>query len=263
MDEIANPLVSVITPVYNAEQFIAQTIQSVLSQTYSNWELILVDDGSSDHSLQIISVFQQKHNNIFLFKNAQNSGAAITRNRGMEEAKGKYIAFLDADDVWLPIKLEKQIGLMEAKRLDVSFSSYNLMDADGVLLGKKIKALERLSYKKLLKCNYVGNLTGVYNAQTLGKIYTKNLRKRQDWLLWLAAVKQTKQPVIGIQVALANYRIQSDSMSANKLGLIKYNYAVYKTGLNFSTLKSLYCMVLFLYEYLFVKSKNTIEVPKT
>lgn len=257
-----NPLVSIITPVYNAEKFISQTIQSVLSQTYSNWELILVDDVSKDNSLQIISTFTEVHKNILLFKNDKNSGAAITRNRGMEEAKGKYIAFLDADDVWFPIKLEKQIGMMEAKHLDVSFSSYNLMDANGVLLGKKVKALEQLSYRKLLKCNYVGNLTGVYNIQTLGKIYTKNLRKRQDWLLWLAAVKKTKQPVLGIQEALANYRLQPDSMSANKYGLIKYNYSVYKKGLNFSTLKALYYMVLFLYEYLFIKSKNTIEVPK-
>ncbi|WP_159022072.1 glycosyltransferase [Formosa sp. L2A11] len=257
-----NPLVSIITPVYNAEKFISQTIQSVLSQTFTNWELILVDDGSSDDSLRLISKFTEVHKNILLFKNAKNSGAAITRNRGMEEAKGKYIAFLDADDIWFPNKLEIQIGIMEAKQLDVSFSSYNLMDADGNPLGKKVKALEQLTYKKLLKCNYVGNLTGIYNTQTLGKIYTKNLRKRQDWLLWLAAVKKTKHPVIGIQESLANYRLQPDSMSANKFGLIKYNYSVYKTGLEFSTLKALYCMALFLYEYLFVKSKNTIEVPK-
>ncbi|WP_299776572.1 glycosyltransferase family 2 protein [uncultured Formosa sp.] len=256
------PLVSIITPVYNAEKFISQTIETVLSQTYTNWELILVDDGSSDNSLQIISKFTAAHKNIFLFKNAENSGAAITRNRGMEEAKGKYIAFLDADDIWFPTKLDKQIGMMEAKHLDVSFSSYNLMDAEGHSLEKKVKALEQLTYKKLLKCNYVGNLTGIYNAQTLGKIYTKNLRKRQDWLLWLAAVKKTKQPVLGIQESLANYRLQSDSMSANKFGLIKYNYSVYKTGLQFSTVKSLYYMVLFLYEYLFVKSKNTIDLPK-
>ena len=263
MNEMSKPLVSVVTPVYNAEKFIAHTIQSVLSQTYFNWELILVDDGSTDQSLDIISDFQKAHSNILLFKNPENSGAAITRNRGMAEAKGKYIAFLDADDYWFTNKLEIQIGLMETRQLDVCFSSYNLMDANGKNLGKQVRALNELTYSKLLKCNYVGNLTGVYNAESLGKIYTKNLRKRQDWLLWLAAVKSTKQPVIGIQEPLANYRLQPDSMSANKLGLIKYNYSVYKTGLNFSTVKSVYCMALFLYEYLFVKSKNTIDLPKT
>ncbi|QDO93144.1 glycosyltransferase family 2 protein [Formosa sediminum] len=263
MNHVSTPLVSVVTPVFNAEKFIAQTIQSVISQTYTNWELILVDDGSVDKSLEIISDFQKKHSNIFLYKNVQNSGAAITRNKGMAEAKGAYIAFLDADDFWLPEKLEIQIGLMESRQLEVSFSSYNLMDANGNLLGQHVQALKKLTYNKLLKCNYIGNLTGVYNAERLGKIYTKNLRKRQDWLLWLEAVKRTKQPVIGIQEPLANYRLQPNSMSANKLGLIKYNYSVYKTGLNFSTVKSVYFMLLFIYEYIFVKSKNTIETPKT
>ncbi|WP_066222788.1 glycosyltransferase family 2 protein [Formosa haliotis] len=256
------PLVSIITPVFNAERYIATSITSVLGQTYLNWELILVDDCSTDCSLDVISRFTSVHQNIFLFTNEKNSGAAVTRNRGTKEAKGKYIAFLDADDVWFPTKLEKQISFMETKGLDVSFSSYNLIDEQGNSLHKQIKALKVLTYNKLLKCNYVGNLTGVYNTQTLGKIYTKNLRKRQDWLLWLETVKKTKQPVLGIQESLANYRVQSNSMSSNKLGLIKYNYSVYKKGLHFSTLKSIYCMLLFLFEYAFIKSQNTIDLPK-
>ncbi|MFB9051975.1 glycosyltransferase family 2 protein [Formosa undariae] len=257
------PLVSIITPVYNAETFISDTIQSVLHQTYSNWELILVDDGSTDHSLDIIATFTKVHKNIFLFQNAQNSGAAITRNKGTEEAKGDYIAFLDADDLWLPTKLENQVQFMKDQQLDVSFSSYNLIDESGNLLNKRIQALEKLSYKKLLKCNYIGNLTGMYHVRSLGKIYTKNLRKRQDWLLWLEAINRSGTSALGIQEPLANYRLQADSMSANKFGLIKYNYAVYRTGLQFSMVKSLFYMVLFLYEYVFVKSKNTIVLPKT
>jgi len=257
------PLVSVITPVYNAEKFISETIQSVLHQTYDNWELILVDDGSTDHSLDIIAKFTQAYSNIVLFKNDKNSGAAITRNRGTEEAKGEYIAFLDADDLWLPTKLEKHIQFMRNQELQVSFSSYELMDENGDSLHKRIQALETLSYNKLLKCNYIGNLTGMYHVKSLGKIYTKNLRKRQDWLLWLEAVKRSGAPALGIQESLAYYRLQSDSMSANKLGLIKYNYAVYRIGLQFSVVKSIVYMILFLYEYLFVKSKNTIVLPKT
>ncbi|MHA7942482.1 glycosyltransferase family 2 protein [Formosa sp. 3Alg 14/1] len=257
------PLVSVITPVYNAEKFISDTIQSVLNQTYVNWELILVDDGSTDGSLDIISKFTQTHTNIFLFQNDKNSGAAITRNKGTKEAKGDYIAFLDADDLWLPTKLEKQIRFMINQDLNVSFSSYNLIDERGNALHKRIQALESLSYNKLLKCNYIGNLTGMYHVKSLEKIYTKNLRKRQDWLLWLEAVKRSGSSTLGIQEPLANYRLQSDSMSANKFGLIKYNYAVYRTGLQFSTVKSMFYMILFLYEYIFVKSKNTIVLPKT
>lgn len=256
-----NSLVSIITPVFNAEKCIAETIESILSQTYRHWELILVDDASTDRSCQIISEYTKKYDNIYLLKNKVNSGAAITRNKGTQAAKGKYIAFLDADDTWISTKLEIQIQAMENQNLEVSFSSYNLMDESGMPMGKTVKALPVLAYKKLLKCNYIGNLTGVYNAEALGKIYTKNLRKRQDWLLWLQAVKTTKRPVIGIQEPLANYRIQSHSMSSNKFGLIKYNYAVYKQGLEYSTLKSLYCMMIFLFEYLFIKSKNIKVSP--
>ncbi|GAL89126.1 putative N-acetylgalactosaminyl-diphosphoundecaprenol glucuronosyltransferase [Jejuia pallidilutea] len=151
---------------------------------------------------------------------------------------------------------------MLAYNANVSFSSYDLMTENGKHLSKTVKALPKLSYKKFLKCNYIGNLTGMYNAKTLGKIYAPNLRKCQDWLLWLSAVKKSNKPAIGLKESLAIYRVRKNSISANKFNLLKYNYLVYRRGLGFSVLKSLYCLTLFLAEYFFVKSKQTVTSQK-
>jgi len=255
-------LVSIITPLYNSQAFIAETINSVLNQSYKNWELILIDDCSSDNTLDIVSEFITKHNNIKLIKNANNSGAAISRNKGIEAAKGDYIAFLDADDLWKPEKLEKQIAFMKLEDCDVCFSSYEQIDEAGNSLNKLIKALPVLNYNTLLKTNYIGNLTGIYNAKALGKIEAANLRKRQDWLLWLSAIKKSNKPAKSVQESLAYYRVREGSMSSNKIELLKHNYLVYKKGLGFSVVKSLYRMLVFLFEQFFVKSKLIVSTHK-
>ncbi|PIY11631.1 MAG: glycosyl transferase [Flavobacteriaceae bacterium CG_4_10_14_3_um_filter_33_47] len=254
--------VSIITPMYNSENFISETIHSVLNQTFSDWELILIDDKSIDSTLEIVAPMIEKHSNIKLFKNQTNQGAAISRNIGITEANGKFIAFLDADDVWNPEKLERQITFMKAKNCDVSFSSYQLINEQGNPLNKTIKALPQLSYQKLLKSNYIGNLTGIYHAEALGKITTPNLRKRQDWLLWLSAIKTSGKQALGIQESLAYYRVRKQALSSNKINLLKHNYLVYKNGLGFSTLKSVFYMLVFLYEHFFIKSKQTVATNK-
>ena len=145
------PLVSIITPMYNSEKFILKTIESVINQTYSNWELLLIDDGSIDNTIQIGEDFKQKYSNISL-------------------AKGKVLALLDADDLWKPNKLDLQIQFMQTHNCDVSFSSYEQIAENGKPLHKLVQALPKLTYNKYLKTNYIGNLTGMYNAKTLGKI---------------------------------------------------------------------------------------------
>jgi hypothetical protein len=255
-------LVSIITPLYNSEAFISQTIHSVLKQSYPNWELLLIDDCSTDNTRTIAERFTNKHNNIILLKNKVNAGAAVSRNKGIAEAKGDYIAFLDADDLWKPEKLEKQLAFMETENCEVCFSSYEQMDETGRPLNKLIKALPILTYKKYLKSNYIGNLTGIYNAKRLGKITSPNLRKRQDWLLWLVAIKTSGKPAKSVQESLAFYRVRNDSMSSNKFNLIKYNYWVYRKGLGFSVPKSIWSMFIFLWEHFFVKSKQTITLHK-
>ena len=254
-------IVSVITPIYNDERYITSTINSVINQTYKHWELILVDDASTDNTLIEVEPFLSKYPNIKLFKNTENKGAAYTRNRGTEEASGNYIAFLDADDLWRPEKLEHQIKLLEKESTDVCFSSYDLMDSEGKPLKRKVRALPRLTYTKLLRANYIGNLTGIYNCDNLGKIYTKDLRKRQDWLLWLEALKRSKKPAIGLADSLADYRMGGQSLSSNKINLIKHNYSVYRKGLGFSFIKSLGYMLVFLFEHLLIKRQRVVAIP--
>ncbi len=254
------PLVSIVTPMYNDELYIASTINSVIKQTYKNWELILVDDASTDTTIKKVQTFVSKYPNIKLLKNPQNKGAAYSRNLATEEASGAYIAFLDADDQWRPNKLEKQVEVLNASMADVCFSSYDLIDSEGTPLNKKAKALKSLTYKKLLRANYIGNLTGIYNCEKLGKIYTKDLRKRQDWLLWLEALKRSPKPAIGLADSLADYRISAQSLSSNKLNLLKYNYNVYRKGLGFSYIKSIMYMVIFLFEHLVIKKQLVVSI---
>ncbi len=250
-----SPLVSVIMPAYNSAAYIAEAIQSVLAQTHSNLELLIIDDASKDNTIEITEAFKSKDSRIKLFKNTSNQGAGITRNIGIKEAKGAFIAFLDADDLWLSEKLNIQLEFMATHALAMTFSSYNLMDEAGKMLPKKVKALPVLTYQKLLKSNYVGNLTGIYNVEKLGKIYCPELRKRQDWALWLTIlfkIDSTK----GIEKPLANYRIRENSISKNKTALLKYNYLIYSEFLKYSRLKSLVKMGVFLKEHFFVKNKQ-------
>ncbi len=249
-------LVSIVTPSYNSNRFISDTIQSVLDQTHKNWELIIVDDASKDNTCEIVNRFIKNDSRIKLIKLNQNFGAGVARNKAIHEAKGAFIAFLDADDLWKPYKLEKQLEFMETYKLSFTFSSYDQINEKGVLLHKQVKALTVLNYRKLLRCNYVGNLTGIYSVAALGKIYMPKIRKRQDWVLWMRVIEKSGETK-GIQESLAYYRIRKDSMSANKINLIKYNYNFYRKGLNFATLKSVFYLILFLVEYFFVKSKQT------
>lgn len=250
-----NKLVSIITPIYNAALFLESTIQSVLNQTYSHWELLLIDDCSSDTSFKIAKNYSQKDPRIKSYQLSENKGAAIARNFGIEKANGEYIAFLDADDVWFSKKLQKQLDFMVENHCNICYSSYQLMNEDGSLQPKQIEALPMITLNKLLKSNYIGNLTGVYNAAALGKVYAPIIRKRQDWGLWLNALK-VENKAMGVKEPLAAYRFRKNSISRNKTQLLKYNFAVYKKTMGFSTSKSLLMMIVFLWEHFFVKSKQ-------
>ena len=249
------PLVTIITPLYNAQDFITQTIESIQAQTYQNWEQIIVDDLSTDSSVAIVKELAAKDGRIQLLTLSQNCGAAEARNKATELASGDYIAFLDADDCWHPEKLQKQITFMKTHNCDVSFTSYVQMDEAGKPLGKRIKALPKLSYTKQHLNNYIGNLTGIYKAAEIGKIIAPSIRKRQDWAVWLEAIKKSGKPALGIQEDLAYYRVRSDSISANKMNLIKYNFQFYRAYLGYSWLKSAICLVRFFLEYFFVRTK--------
>jgi len=245
-------LVSIITPTYNSEKYIEETIQSVLNQTYKNWELIVVDDASSDTTNQLIETLQANNPRIKLFKLTTNSGAGVARNKGIELAVGDYIAFLDADDLWKPEKLLKQLNFMHKKEALVSYSNYNLINEQSNPLNKTVNVLRVLDKKKMLKANYIGNLTGIYNAKKLGKIYMPVIRKRQDWGLWLKCIEKAGK-AYGIQETLASYRVRKNSISSNKLNLLKYNYLFYRKACKFGVFKSGIYVIQFLFEHFLVK----------
>ncbi|WP_035335122.1 glycosyltransferase family 2 protein [Dokdonia sp. PRO95] len=247
------PLVSIITPLYNAAPFIAQTIASIQAQTYQNWEQIIVDDCSTDNSVDIVRALAALDDRIKLITLSRNSGAAHTRNIATEAAQGKFIAFLDSDDLWHAEKLQKQIAFMQKTACDVSYTSYVHIDEHGKPLGKRIVALPELHYKKQHSNNYVGNLTGIYNATSIGKISAPDVRKRQDWALWLDAIKKSGKPALGLQEDLAFYRVREGSMSSNKLNLVKYNYQFYKTCLGYSHVVAAICLLRFFWEYFVVR----------
>lgn len=248
-------LVSIIIPAYNVEAFIAETIKSVQAQTYQNWEMLITDDLSHDQTRQVIKAFMKTDKRIKLFCLDNNQGPAVARNNSIKNAKGQFIAFLDADDIWYPQKLDVQVKAMLKSKTEVSFSSYQHIDEYGNNLNLTIQAMPSLSYTKLLKNNYIGNLTGMYDASKLGKIYNPQLKKRQDWCLWLQALQKSKKPALGIQQVLAKYRIRKNSISSNKLQLLKYNFQVYHQYLNYNLLKSMIYLLVFLAEYFLVRPK--------
>ncbi|WP_214805573.1 MULTISPECIES: glycosyltransferase family 2 protein [unclassified Exiguobacterium] len=229
--------VSIITPVYNCEKYLTRTIESVQKQTYENWEMILIDDCSTDTSKEIIRKFEIFDERIKYIKNQQNSGAALSRNKGIEVARGDFIAFLDSDDVWDPYKLEKQLNFMIKNKYDFSSTAYNKINENNEIILDKISVQNEMDYKNLLKYN-CGNSTVMYNAKNIGKFFIPNIRKRNDYLMWLTIIKKTKK-IYGLNEVLASHRIRSGSISQNKLSLIKYHWIVYRTYEKLSIFKTI------------------------
>ncbi len=251
----SSPMVSVIMPAYNSAAFISEAIESVILQTYPNWELIVIDDDSKDATTSLVEEFIRQESRIKIIKNPYNEGPGISRNKGIQMANGDFMAFLDSDDQWLPEKLEIQLDFMKKHDLAMCFSSYYLMDEKGKMILKMIEALPTLTYGKLLRSNYVGNLTAIYDSRKTGKIFAPQLRKRQDWGLWLTILKKIGS-TRGILDPLAIYRIRKESLSRRKFALIKHNYQIYREFLNFGRLKSAFFMGRFLWEHFIVKSKQ-------
>lgn len=248
----ANPLVSIITPSYNTSRFIAETIESILAQTYTNWELLITDDASTDNSVEIIEAYVRKDSRIQLFRLEKNSGAGVCRNRSIQEARGRFIAFCDSDDRWMPEKLEKQLAFMRKKDCALSYSAYLTCDErseiTGIVVGRRKETFSSM------RCDDgIGCLTAIYDVEKVGKIYAPTLRKRQDWGLWLTILKDCRV-AYGMKEPLAIYRKRSDSISCDKFSLIQYNLDIYRRVLRFSPLKSyLYFVLLFLPSYFLKK----------
>jgi len=238
-------MVSIITPSHNAEKFIALTIESVLAQTYQEWEMIVVDDLSSDNTVQVIEDYAQNDPRIKLIKLEQKSGPAVARNRAIEASRGQYIAFLDADDLWMPEKLEKQISFMIKHDLAFTYSSYKVINVEDEALTTFV-TLSEISYESMLKTCSVGCLTAVYDKEKIGKMYMPKLPKRQDYALWLSILKKIGATE-GLLEPLACYRIGQTSVSSNKINAAVWQWKVYRDVEQLGLAKSIYYFANYAY----------------
>lgn len=231
-------LVSIITPLYNSEEFISETVDSVLAQSYNNWEMLIVDDCSTDKGVNIVKKYQNEDDRIKLIQLEKNSGAAVARNIAIKNANGRYIAFLDSDDLWQPKKLKRQIKFMQENDYAFTYTNYQKITESGGLIDEIVISPLKLNYKKALHANYIGCLTAIYDTKKIGKIYMPEIRKRQDYGLWLKILKQVNGH--GLNENLAYYRVRENSVSSNKLDLIKYHWKLYRDIENLSIFRSFY-----------------------
>ena len=249
-----NELVSIITPTYNSAKYIAETITSVQQQTYQNWEMLIADDCSTDQTVEIIQQFMEEDHRIHLIRMHKNTGAGIARNTALNRANGRYIAFLDADDLWLPTKLEKQLEFLKVKNIPFTFCFYECIDENSNVLNLRIEAPNPLTYRQLFFCNFIGNLTGVYDTNYFGKIPISSMKKRQDWIVWLSILKQIKI-AYPVTESLALYRVREDSISASKTELLKHNFGVYRKFHKKNIAVAVFCMIGFLFTQLIIKPR--------
>ncbi len=231
-------LVSIITPVYNCEEYIDKTIESVLSQTYENWEMIIVDDCSTDNTKAVLQKYLNDPRIKYVLLE-ENSGAAVARTKAMELAEGEFMAFLDSDDIWYPQKLQVQLEFMKNNNILFSCTAYEQIDQEGRLLGRVIKSPEKTDYDRLLLDCPVGNSTVMYNVCKLGKFKVPNIRKRNDDALWLTMLKKEKY-IYSLNMVLAQYRIRENSISSGKLSLVKYHWKLYREIEHLSVLRSVF-----------------------
>ena len=237
-------LVSIVMPLYDAQRFIAQAIESVLSQSYEYFELLIVDDKSTDNSVAIVKKYMNEDKRIKLFLLDANCGPVAARNRAIKEAKGRYIAFLDSDDVWLTDKLYRQIEFMEENHLVLTYSAYETMDENAHYINTR-KCFSPASYKDMLKSNRIGNLTGIYDVAFFGKVYMKDVG-HEDYVMWLHLLKQITSTK-GIEEPLARYRISSSSLSSNKIKALVWQWHIYRKIEKLNFLQSFYYFGYYVY----------------
>lgn len=234
----AQPLVSVIMPCYNMERFIADTIQSVLRQTFTFWELCVVDDASTDGTAEIIKSLQNQDNKIRFTSKPKHSGIADTRNQCIRMAQGRFLAFLDSDDVWHPEKLEKQLQFMTERNIGFSYSSYDCIDEAGNPLNKIVKSAGNLNYEAYLRNTIIGCSTVVLDKTIVGEVFVPDFRTSEDAATWLNILKKGNL-AYAIDQPLTSYRIRQHSASSNKLKASSDLWRVYRQNEKLPLFKAL------------------------
>ena len=234
------PLVSIVVPTFNAGKFIDDTVNSVLEQSYENWELIIVDDCSSDDTLEILKRFES--DKIKVVSLEKNSGAAKARNRGISIASGRYICFLDADDLWKSSKLKKQVEFMKEKDCAFSFTSYVFADADGKPNGKVVKVPATINYKQALRNTTIWSSTVMFDMEKLSKddVYMPDVRRGQDTATWWKVLKKVDK-ACGLFDITAIYRRSNKTLSSNKLTALKRTWNLYRNVEHLNIIRILHC----------------------
>lgn len=249
-----NPLVSIITPTFNSEKFISETIESVQNQTYQNWEMIIVDDGSSDNTIEIVRNAAKSDTRIQFYPQKQNGGPAKARNIGIDKAGGKYMTFLDADDIWFPQFIEKSIQTITETSVHFVFSSYKRSNEQLEFVYSDFIVPQKVTYTDILKTNSISCLTAFIDVEVLGKKTMPEIFKRQDMGLWLKYLKEIPF-AYGIKETQAIYRIRENSLSRNKSKLLKYQWQFYREVEKLNLFQSVYYMLQWMYRG-FIKYRN-------
>lgn len=219
-------LVSIIMPSYNTDSYIEETINSVMLQTYKNWELIIVDDCSSDNSDEVVSKYLTDKR-VHYYKNEKNSGAAVSRNTALSKAKGKWIAFLDSDDLWLADKLEKQISFMQQNKYYFSYTNYCEVNEHSQSLNVMVTGPKHITKSKMYKYCWLGCLTVMYDSEYVGNVKIADIKKNNDYAMWLKVIH--KADCYLLSETLAKYRKRSGSISNQKyFTLIKWHYKLWR-----------------------------------
>lgn len=231
------PEVSIITPCYNSSKFLQQTIDSVLNQTFTDWEWLITDDKSTDHSVEIIRKVNDER--IKLTVAEKNGGAGHARNLSLEKATGRFITFLDADDFWEPNFLEEMVSFMKKENAELAYSNYSRCDENLIPKIEDFKADKNVTFNNLLKTCRLSLLSSMYDSQRVGKEFFPERSKREDHVMWLNLLK--KIPVgKPLPKTMAKYRMHASSISRKKTNIMLDQYLVYKDYMKFSTLKSMY-----------------------
>lgn len=247
-------LVSIITPTYNSAKYIAETIQSVQKQTFSNWEMIIVDDGSKDNTVEIVQNFMEDDHRVHLIQLNRNCGPAKARNHGIENAKGKYMTFLDADDIWFADFIESSIQTIKKTEIHFVFSSYRRSNENLEFVYSDFIVPNKVTYTDILKTNSISCLTAFIDIEVLGKKTMPEIFKRQDMGLWLKYLKEIPF-AYGILEPKAIYRIRENSLSRNKSNLLKYQWQFYREVEKLNVFQSMYYMTHWMYRG-FLKYRN-------
>lgn len=239
------PLVTVIMPVYNAERYMEQSIESIIAQTYQKWELLIVDDGSTDSSVQIMQEYCSRDRRIQMILSTGNEGVASARNKGIQAAKGEYIAFLDSDDLWKAEKLEIQIHYMQEHNCGFVYSAYDVIDEKNVYQKTITPYWDKVSYKKLLNTNIIACCTAVIKSEYIKDNLMPQL-KHEDYATWLNILKNHQLIAECVPGILASYRLVKGSVSSNKIKTIGWNWRIYRYNQQLGFLRSVRQIISFI-----------------